>query len=363
MSFVLKDRVKETTTVVGTGPATLLGSPARFIPFSNIGDTNTTFYCIVHQTLNEWEVGLGTYSLGANTLTRNTVKASSSANVAVTFSAGTKDIFCCYTAEDAIWLNGPLGTPLSGNLSNCTNIPAGPQGSKIQPVVASVAANAITLTLNATLLDFRSTTLTDGIPITRNIVSPISCVIPNGATMGALTTTTRIAILAIDNAGTVELAVANIAANLLDETNKINTTALSAASDVANVIYSTTARTGVQYRVVGFIDAVGSAGSWTSVTLVQGIGGLALASLSSIGFGQSYSNVTGSRVSGTIYYNITGKPIFVTLNYSSGVTWSAFINEIQINGTTSANANTFVVPPNCSYRITGAGFTFWSELR
>lgn len=151
--------------------------------------------------------------------------------------------------------------------------------AKIQPVTASVASNALTLTLNATKLDFRSSTLSDGTVNSRTVSSPISVVVPSGATLGTVNSqAARLVMLAIDNAGTVELAVVNIAGGVnLDETTLISTTAISAASNSASTVYSTTARTGVPFRVVGFIDITETtAGTWaTDATRKQGVGGQA----------------------------------------------------------------------------------------
>lgn len=93
MALVLADRVKETTTTTGTGTITLLGAVSGFQSFATIGNGNTTYYAIVGQTTTEWEVGLGTYTSSGTTLARTTVYASSNSNNAVTFSAGTKDVF------------------------------------------------------------------------------------------------------------------------------------------------------------------------------------------------------------------------------------------------------------------------------
>lgn len=102
MALVVKDRVKETTAVTGTGTATLLGSATGFNSFSQIGNANSTFYAIVGQGTNEWEVGIGTYTSSGTTLSRTTVLASSNANALVNFSAGTKDVFCTYPASKSV---------------------------------------------------------------------------------------------------------------------------------------------------------------------------------------------------------------------------------------------------------------------
>jgi len=101
MAFVLANRVKETTTTTGTGAVTLAGASTGFQSFAIVGNTNTTYYTIAGQTGNEWEVGIGTYSTTGPTLTRTTVLANSSATQpsALSFSAGTKDVFVTYPSE------------------------------------------------------------------------------------------------------------------------------------------------------------------------------------------------------------------------------------------------------------------------
>jgi hypothetical protein len=103
MPLVVKDRVKETTTTTGQGTVTLLGATTGFQSFSVIGDGNTTYYTIAGQTGNEWEVGIGTYTASGTTLSRDTVLASSAGGTTkTTFSAGTKDVFVTYPAEEAV---------------------------------------------------------------------------------------------------------------------------------------------------------------------------------------------------------------------------------------------------------------------
>ena len=100
MAFVVKDRVKETTTTTGTGTITLAGAVTGFQAFSVIGDGNTTFYTIAGGA--EFEVGIGTYTFSGTTLSRTTILESSNAGSAVNFSAGTKDVFVTYPAERSV---------------------------------------------------------------------------------------------------------------------------------------------------------------------------------------------------------------------------------------------------------------------
>ena len=113
MPLVVKDRVQETSTTTGTGTFTLAGAVSGFQSFSVIGDGNTTYYAIVGGA--EFEVGLGTYTLSGTTLARTTILESSNGGTAVNFSAGTKNVFVTYPAEEAVYQdangnNGTIGT-------------------------------------------------------------------------------------------------------------------------------------------------------------------------------------------------------------------------------------------------------------
>jgi hypothetical protein len=105
MSFVLADRVRETTSTTGTGTIALGGAVTGFRTFvAGIGDTNETYYCISHRTADEWEVGVGTVSDATpDTLSRDTILASTNSGAAVDFSAGTKDVRCVHPADRTIY--------------------------------------------------------------------------------------------------------------------------------------------------------------------------------------------------------------------------------------------------------------------
>jgi len=128
MAFVIKDRVKETTTTTGTGTVTLLGAVSGFEAFSAIGNTNTTYYAIVHQSADEWEVGIGTYTASGTTLARTTVLSSTNSDAAVDFAAGTKDVFVTYPADKAVYVSASpafidvsVGGALTGVSATFTN--------------------------------------------------------------------------------------------------------------------------------------------------------------------------------------------------------------------------------------------------
>jgi hypothetical protein len=105
MALVLKDRVQETTTTTGTGTITLGGAVTGYQSFSAIGNANTTYYAIYAPGGSEWEVGIGTYTSSGTTLSRDTVLASSNSGSLVSFSAGTKNVWCDYPAGKATYLD------------------------------------------------------------------------------------------------------------------------------------------------------------------------------------------------------------------------------------------------------------------
>ena len=102
MALVLADRVRETTTTVGTGTVTLAGAVTGYQSFSVVGNGNTTYYTIAGQGTTEWEVGIGTYTSSGTTLARTTVLDSSNSGSLVSFSAGTKDVWVDYPAGRAV---------------------------------------------------------------------------------------------------------------------------------------------------------------------------------------------------------------------------------------------------------------------
>jgi hypothetical protein len=247
----------------------------------------------------------------------------------------------------------------------------------LKPIAASVAANALTVTINPALLNFRSSAVTTGASNPRTIASATSLVVPNGATLGTVNgVQARLAILAIDNAGAVEAAIVNLAGGVsLDESGVISTTAISAAASSASVIYSTSARASVPYRVVGFIDITqATAGAWaTGPSLVQGAGGAAIAAMQALGYGQTLQNLSGSRNLVTTYTNTTPRPIWVEVKVSiaAGGSFSLQKNgsSVQIVGnntpvTTDYTVATLVLPGQ-TYAVTASGgpaYT-WYETR
>jgi len=102
----------------------------------------------------------------------------------------------------------------------------------------------------------------------------------------------------------------------------------------------------------------------------------AFAASQDLGVGQTWQDVTGSRVLDTTYTNSTGKPIVVSAGTHIGagvyqLSLTAIINGTAVKigqgsnttGNTSAGGNV-VVPAGATYKLTsGFTLTYWLELR
>ena len=102
MAFVVANRVKETSVTAGTGSMVLAGAVTGYQTFvAAVQDGNSTYYTIEDPIAGTWEVGVGTYN--ANTLTRDTVLASSNAGSLVSFAANTKFVFVDFPSNAAFF--------------------------------------------------------------------------------------------------------------------------------------------------------------------------------------------------------------------------------------------------------------------
>lgn len=245
--------------------------------------------------------------------------------------------------------------------------------AQIQQPTVTNPSNTLVISFPQLNLAFRNTILTTG-TTTTIVGTPASLTIAATDSFGLVTAAgnQRIAILAINNAGTIELAASSLAGGVsLDETGVI-TTATTATT--ATAIKAANVRTGVAYRVVGFVDSTfTTAVGWGTPALVQGCGGQALAAMSSLGYGQTWQNVIGSRTAGTTYYNTTGKPILVQVNTTLAANGQL---DPTVGGVAIAGSNVsvtggakayvcFVVPSGMSYVVALSIGTIerWSELR
>jgi hypothetical protein len=239
-----------TATAAGTTTLTVTSPHQQFF-------TGTTTQTVVLPVTSTLVLGLG-YTITNNSTGVLTVQSSGLNDIISIPSKATVKVVC-------ILITGTTAASWSYSFEGSSNIPY----TTLSSISASVSSNALTLTLNPCTLDFRSSTLTSGAILTRAVPSAISVTVSNGSTLGTTSgSQSRLAVIAIDNAGTVELAVINASVyGVFDEGSLISTTAEGGvgAADSGSVFYSTTARTSVAFRVVGYVSSTQTtAGAWAS---------------------------------------------------------------------------------------------------
>jgi len=168
-------------------------------------------------------------------------------------------------------------------------------------LTATVAANALTVTLvggdgaalsitNAATVPFRTSPVTTGTWTDRRVTAAISIVLSGGSTIGytAASQSSRIYVVAMDNAGTVVLGLYNPLSGTGLTTAAFNLTGINesilysstaegglGAADTAQTIYTTAAQTTLPIRILGYIDIATGAtnGNWTATpTVIQVMG-------------------------------------------------------------------------------------------
>jgi hypothetical protein len=172
MALTVKDRVKESTTVTGTTAIVLGGSPVGFQTFSTIGNGNSTYYSIYSGSLNEWEVGVGTYAAASNSLSRDTVLSSSNNGLPVNFSVGIKEVICTLPASVFVSTQTSFSTELA-------TAAAGQTVFVLTSLVYSPGANALAVYVNGLCMvggvdyietTFNTVTFTSGLSLADQVL-------------------------------------------------------------------------------------------------------------------------------------------------------------------------------------------------
>jgi len=137
----------------------------------------------------------------------------------------------------------------------------------------SVGSGALTIALkngsgnNPTATDYPSINFKDsssgGVSNNRKVTSALSVVVPSGTTIGTVSGAQEtLYVYAIDNAGSVELAVGT--SLVLDE-GVLSSSLAIAGGSLRNTLYSTTARSNVPCRLIGkIISTQATAGTWST---------------------------------------------------------------------------------------------------
>jgi hypothetical protein len=178
---------------------------------------------------------------------------------------------------------GSVQSALLSDGTNWTSASLPTESNQIQNIglSASVATNALTIALKQSdgssdcssaapcKISIRSSTATTGGYNLRSATGSLSVVVPASTTLGTVSGATEyLYVYLIDNAGTLELATSVF---LFSDTGSVVTTTAISGGTSRAIMYSTTARTGVGYRVIGRIKiSEATAGTWaTSPTEVS----------------------------------------------------------------------------------------------
>jgi hypothetical protein len=346
MALVLVDRVKETTTTTGTGTVTLAGASTGYQSFAAIGDANTTYYVIAGQTTSEWEVGIGTYTLSGTTLARTTVLASSNAGSLVTFSAGTKDVWCDYSAAKAVTTDTLASPPAIG----ATTANTGAFTTLTASSTVSFTATTQTIGLGASQTTGTWTaggTAQTGILTLGRSTAAQTVNVATGATATATTKTLNIGTAGVSGS-TTNIAIGSAVSGSLGTTTiqaptvNIGQTAtqLSVTNTASAVNYAQ-----VTGAITGAAPVLSVAGSDTDISLTltpKGAGSVVVAS-ASVGVGTT-TPTSGIQTAGSSSKSAFKTPNIAEVNTISATAATGTINydittQSVLYYTTSASGN------------------------
>ena len=307
MAFVLKDRVKETTTTTGTGPVVLAGEAGGFQDFSSaIGNTNTTYYAIVHQSLDEWEVGIGTYGSASNNITRNTVLSSSTGS-SINFSSGTKDVFVTLPASQVVHTSA---SPSFTNVSISGNLTVG---------------GTVTVTSSAT---FKNHVSSSTLAVT-GITSIGGSLVGTSATFGDKVSVSALAVTGITSIGGSLVGTSATFGNHVSA----STLAVTGITSIGGSLVGTSATFGDKVSVsalaVTGITSIGGSLVGTSATFSNHVSVNSLAITANVTAAQFYGGGA----------NLTGVSAGIATNVSGGY---AVLTSAQISGNVSIGGATYL---------------------
>lgn len=240
-------------------------------------------FAFLATTTNTTAATLNISALGVKTIVRQTGTALAAGDITsgrvytVTYDGTNFAIQELTSLEDASIVNAKLAdAAVSRNKLDTSTTQNAKQFDNVTMGI-SFASNAATISAFSKAgtscsatdyanISFRSATLGSGVFVTRKLSAALSTVISSGSTGGFTSAVSgRLHIALIDNAGTLELAWCGT--QLFDESALITTTAEGGAggADSRTTIYSTTARSNVACRYIGFMDLTqATAGTWVT---------------------------------------------------------------------------------------------------
>jgi hypothetical protein len=266
----------------------------------------------------------------------------------VTASTGTGSVVL---SNSPTLVTPALGTPSSGTLTNATGLPIDGGTTGTLPVARGGTGVTTSTGSGNNVLSNSPTLVTPalGTPSSGNLAN-CTCPTLNQNTTGTAANVTGT--VAVANGGT---GATSFTSGALLKGNGTSAVAVASAADIVGQIGATAVQNATTAANGGVTSVNGSAGAVT---------------VNVLGNGQTWQDVSGSRVNGTSYQNTTGRSIMVSLGNSlnsdvqvstDGSTWIQVGREVA--GQTYPNQ--FIVPNNHYYRTSSAGGTrfWWSELR
>lgn len=235
-------------------------------------------------SLTDWSTFNNKVSLtGAETLTNKTINGANNTITNVSLTSGITGTLPVANGGTGLTSTGTSGNVLTSN--GTAWVSSSPASAPVTfyeisniGLATSVGSSALTLALKqsdgatncstgaaACKIGFRSSTATSGAFNQRSAEAALSLVISSGSTLGQTSgQPSYIWVYAIDNAGTIELAVSH---SKFNENTLVSTTAEggAGAADSATVLYSTAARSNVPCRLLGYVlNTQTTAGTWAS---------------------------------------------------------------------------------------------------
>ncbi len=202
-------------------------------------------------------------------------------------------------------------------------------------IAASVGSSALTISLKQsdgatapTVLSpvsiaFRSSTASTGGFSIVKATAATTLVVPSTALLGAANGVDQyLFVYAINNAGTIELAVSG---NIPFEDNSIQTsTTITTGADSGGVLYSTTGRSSVAVRLIGrFLINEATAGTWNSTpTDIRLIPRLAKTTTPLTAYTPTIASV-GTATNVSFFWKRDGQFLYVTGWFNAGTTTAA----------------------------------------
>ncbi len=253
------------------------------------------------------------------------------------------------------------------NISTTPSWVALDQTSDLQnlTVTGSVAANALTLamktkaTTDATATDrigitFRSATATSGSFNKRFIAAALSVTAPSGCTLGHSSAQNGYLYLyAIDNAGTVELAVSG--STLFDEGSLQSTTAIAGCAAASGLtLYSATARANVPIRLIARIQSNQvAAGTWALVPTEIALGAKATTQYAYIQDQEATTVQAGTATAGAYYDRLLTTLVTdeIGISFSGGAGGGCNLGSANVPDGGAGTGNCYFTLPAGKYRI------------